>query len=627
MGGVIEGLLRKWKTGLVKDDEPAVPADVPAEERVLVGKLLKLREVAGRERDVQTSPWQTSFEYYMGKQLEPMANWKADIVANEVRSRVETLLALCNQQRPRPEFTPEEEGLDDYADHMQALFEEEWEREEMDGKKAETDKTTFIFGNGFYFMRWCDFEKEIKVSSELPQRMWLNPGARRIKDARYLIHERRMSLSELLVEYPEAMGKVTSGSTMVRYDDRYLKETSPDTPDNTVPNYAYRLDSNLQADTTTVVEYMKVETGLPGPDDEEVQVFEFWLRDYRAVHLKERDLESGETQWTQRLLYPGGRHIVMANHRIILDEANPYKHASFPYIEQHCYRVPGRFWSVGVPVDLVSPQDEINKTLGHFIDNRNLMGNNQFKYTKKSGLDPNKITAEPGIGIPVTEMSDFERIAAPPLPSYISELFHDLQSLSERISNVPAVAQGVNNAQLSGVAIEAALAQVNVANGFMIDNIDITMKELARQWLANLQQYQQSSRRVAIQDPETMQTKVIVLTPEQIQKNWGIRIGIGSSIPMNRESRIKFAFEMVKLQLIDRQTALEEIRMPLARRALKRMRIQEEQQHKMALQIEMAKAMAGGAGGGGSPPGGSPAGPVDAQGGPVQSGPGGMGVM
>lgn len=608
-----------------------IDRNIPEPERKLLGHLFGLLDDAQKIRDTQTAPWQVCFEYMMGKQLEPMPDWKADIVANEIQSKVETLLALTNQQRPRPEFQPEEDGLDDYADHMQVLFDEEWEREEMDEKKADCDKAAFTFGNSFYYIRWCDFEKEVKVTAHVPHDFRVAPGAKSLLDARYVIFERKMTLPELLLEYPEAADKVGVGASMIKNQDDYLTDTTQDaTGGKGIPQYAFRVDTAGQADRTQVTEYLPTPGGMPDPSKDQIQVLEFWVRDLSTLHVKERDLESGDEQYTQHLLYPGGRHIVVADNRVILDEKNPYQHGRFPFVEQHCYRVPGRFWSKGVVQDLISPQDEVNKTLSHLIDNRNLMGNAQFLYTKKSGLDPKKITSMPGLGIPVQEMSDFARIPPPSMPQYISEIFGLLQGSMERISNVPAVAQGVQQRQMSGVAIETLLNTVNVTTAFMIGNMDQTMKRLAQMWLALLQQYNEEDRKVVMTDPITGKTKTGVMTADMIRKGWGVRVVIGSSVPLNRESRVKLAMEMVKVQLIDRQTALEEIRLPLAQRALKRMRMQEEQQHRMMLAIEQAKASAGGAPGGppgGGPPGpGAPSGPVDASGAPVQSGPGGEGV-
>ena len=608
-----------------------IDRNIPEPERKLLGHLFGLLDDAQKIRDTQTAPWQVCFEYMMGKQLEPMPDWKADIVANEIQSKVETLLALTNQQRPRPEFQPEEDGLDDYADHMQVLFDEEWEREEMDEKKADCDKAAFTFGNSFYYIRWCDFEKEVKVTAHVPHDFRVAPGAKSLLDARYVIFERKMTLPELLLEYPEAADKVGVGASMIKNQDDYLTDTTQDaTGGNGIPQYAFRVDTAGQADRTQVTEYLPTPGGMPDPSKDQIQVLEFWVRDLSTLHVKERDLESGDEQYTQHLLYPGGRHVVVADNRVILDEKNPYQHGRFPFVEQHCYRVPGRFWSKGVVQDLISPQDEVNKTLSHLIDNRNLMGNAQFLYTKKSGLDPKKITSEPGLGIPVQEMSDFARIPPPSMPQYISEIFGLLQGSMERISNVPAVAQGVQQRQMSGVAIETLLNTVNVTTAFMIGNMDQTMKRLAQMWLALLQQYNEEDRKVVMTDPITGKTKTGVMTADMIRKGWGVKVVIGSSVPLNRESRVKLAMEMVKVQLIDRQTALEEIRLPLAQRALKRMRMQEEQQHRMMLAIEQAKASAGGAPGGppgGGPPGpGAPSGPVDASGAPVQSGPGGEGV-
>lgn len=628
--GVVANLLTQFANrGRLKTQRAIDSKGADVAETEEVSRLLAVLEDSRRTKNQQTQPWVPSFEYYMGKQLDWMPDWKADIVANEIHAAVEVTLSLINQQRPVPEFMAKSDEFDEYTDRMDQWWEDEAERLELDEITQDVDKTGLIFGVGIYRPGWCTFEKEITVRDVHPVCFFLDPKARNIRTARWCAEERQMSVSEILKEFPQAEGKVSPGSQMLNIDHRYIEETTSSFGGE-IPGfpYSFRVDSEGQA-TDMVVEYSRIDpAGVPTSEDL-VQVIEFWIRDPRVVQVHMMNMENGDRMVHQRMLYPNGRHVVIASGRKLLDEANPYAHGEFPYVEQHCYRVPGRFWSKSLVGDLLSPQDEINKTLGHLIDNRNLMGNNQFTYTTSSGIDPDNITSEPGLGIPVQQQGDFQRVPAPPLPSYISELLMHLQGIRERISNVPAVAQGVHNSQMSGVAIEQLLNSVNVAVGFMITNKERAMKRLARQCLALAQQYEESARTVTMVDPATGRTISRELTPQQIQHGWGVRIVSGSSIPMNKESTTKWAIEMLKMQLIGPKTALEAMRMPLARKALREMREQQAMQHRMQLQIAMAQAMAGGgaSGPGGPPPPGSGApSPVDASGQPVQSGPRGEGV-
>lgn len=637
MGGLVDFFQKQWagRVGNTKV-KTAVAADVPEEERALVVRCLEMLKEDKQLRDSQTQFWRPGFEYFMGKQVpDDLPEWKSDLVLNVVASTIETTLSMIGQTRPRPEFEPSKDEYDEYSDFMDQWFQDWWESQDMDLVSADVDKSMLaLSGVGYYFVDWCPFKKEVVCDEILPTRLWVSRGARDIQKARRVTMLRYMTKSELLIAFPDAEDKIFTGGKMFDHDDRWIEEAQPGFTSG-FNNQAYgpRFDST-GASTSEWTYYEDKESGVSATHDEEIQVLYMWVKDYRTRRTHLMNMESGEELIEEAPMFPGGRLIVMACDRIIFDGPNPRMDGKVPVIDQMCYRIPGRYYPKSQALDLLSPQDEINRTAQHLVDNRNLMGNGGYKYVVGSGVDPEKIVAGmPGQAIPVRQMTDYEPLIVPQLPGYIGDIYSMMMGTIERVSNIPAIAQGIQQKQMSGVAIEQLLSSVNVAVSFLITSKEQTVRNLGSIVLATEQQYNEASRVVTVTDPMTGAITRKELTPEQIQHGWAVKIAVGSSIPMNRDTKMKMAMELGKLGIYDPMTVLEAVNLPGARKILKRARLQQQQQHAMALQVAQAQALAGpgGAPGGGgppSPPQGAPPGasPQDMNGQPVQSGPGGQGV-
>jgi len=633
VAGVVDFLKNAWagRSGGNAQPRPVQP-NVDEDEKQLVARCVEMLKEDQELRDRQTQFWRPCFEYYMGKQVpEDMPEWKSDLVLNVVASTIETTVSMLGQQRPRPEFEASEDEMDEYSEFMDKWFQDWWESQDMDIVSSDVDKAMLaLSGVAYYYVDWCPFEKETICEEILPTRLWVSRGARDLQKARRVTMLRMMTRSELLQAFPEAEGKIVEGGTMISHDDRWVEETQPGFVSSpTSQQYGPRLDSGGLS-SSEITYYYDVESGLSATKDEEIQVFYMWLKDYRTIRTHLMEMETGEEVLNERPMYPGGRLIVMACDRIIFDGPNPRADGKVPIVDQHCYRVPGRYYSKSQALDLLSPQDEINRTAQHLVDNRNLTGNNQYKYRKGSGIETAKIVGGmPGQAIPVLEMSDYEPIPVPPLPGYIADTYSMLMGTVERVSNIPAIAQGIQQKQMSGVAIEQLLSSVNVAVSFLITSKEQAIRNLGAIVLATEQQHNEQSRVVTITDPMTGAITKHELTPEQIRHGWGVKIATGSSVPLNRDSRMKMAIELGKLGIYDPMSVLESVNLPGARKILKRARMQQAQQHAMALEMAKAKAIAGGAPAGGGPPSpdaGAPPAPQAMNGQPVQSGPGGQGV-
>lgn len=101
-----------------------------------------------------------------------------------------------------------------------------------------------------------------------------------------------------------------------------------------------------------------------------------------------------------------------AGERIFPDERYPY------FVTPDMYRE-GTVWAKGGAELLIPTQDLIDDLDDQTRYNARLTGNPQRKVSIDSGIDPDKLTNEPGLAIPTADMNGIEWMNPPTMPEYI----------------------------------------------------------------------------------------------------------------------------------------------------------------------------------------------------------------
>jgi len=126
--------------------------------------------------------------------------------------------------------------------------------------------------------------------------------------------------------------------------------------------------------------------------------------------------------------YPKGRRIIYAGGRVWVDGANPYvgersSICHLPFVKQDWIPHPGRFWGASLVEDLVSPQKSLNEARSCLLEFLRVFGRPATFVGSNSGIDPTKITIEPGGVYVVSEMSKgVTHAPAPNLPPAVAEI-------------------------------------------------------------------------------------------------------------------------------------------------------------------------------------------------------------
>jgi len=584
--------LGRGRTRVKDDGSMNFPPHVTEEQRATVTKFMSVLEDSKRGKEVQTTTWEQCFRYYMNDQNEELPEWKADITENYIHSTVETALSLMNSNRPVPEFHSEDPIDSKYAWAMQELFQRDWEHDDGDETASEVDKCALLFGNGFWHPYFDHFTKRTCFEAVAPHEMFVHPKAKRLQKSEYVIRVSKKSRSRVLYEYPEAADKLDGTPTAMKIDDEYLAETQPGSVESDYP-HGFRLNTDMSS-SSTVVPYGRIShIGSESLCDVDLQVFEGWFRDYRMERtVTENPNNPMELVIQDVPVYPNGRKIVICNNCVLYDGPSDEPHGEWPFVEQICYKITGRFWKKGMVQDLLPIQDEYNKTLQQLIDNRNHTGNQQTKHVPDGIYNPDMHTSEPGLRIPMAQINNVMPMETSPMPGYVVDLLHFLRTSFERVSNVASTMQGrASGGAVSGVAINSLYEYANTAMAFLIMNKEQAVVNVGKQWLAHAQANYEELKMVPVTNPETGEVEHVQLPPDIIRKGWKVKIVPGSSVPMNWDNLYKWGIELLKVGAFDQQALLESVRHPQARKVLER--VQAEQKRQMELEIQKAQIQSG----------------------------------
>jgi len=297
--------------------------------------------------------------------------------------------------------------------------------------------------------------------------------------------------------------------------------------------------------------------------------------------------------------YPQGGYIVIAGSKIVYVEppiqdpmlslverpldllgftptSYPYKHGMFPFAKSE--HVPsGGFYGLSIIEDMIAPQRVYNRQRSSIIESSNLTSKPQLVYTKGS-IDPNKITSEPGLLIPVN-------------PGFEAPHYLDTK---------PVSSYEEKNIELTLTDLDDAAGQYEVTKGRTPPGVE------AASAIAYLQEENDSRLHTTIASIEEMTTVIGIQTLELVQEFWppekilavvskagaletqqfmnanviggtDIRVETGSMAPKSRTARQAFITELMKLQLIPPEKGLRYLEMSETNRLYEELQVDSKQ--------------------------------------------------
>jgi hypothetical protein len=494
----------KFHTGKgdVRPDEPDEDEkqDPRTEAEIKIARYCQQLLSSGIQGRQCYETFDLAWELYIGDMWpRGLARWKAKITVNKIRALIHFMQAVMVDNKPRYSVHPRVPGTEDAAKILGQLVDRDWDENDLQSKLALVTLWGLIWGTGImkvgYDPRGAGGRGEHTCSPVVPYRVYVDPLATGIEDARFFIHIEPKALGWIYENYPEKALAVKKmrGSRVLSDEQRdFIREGQQS-------YFGDHGQNNQQLVGPGIVTPINV-TNARDPsqphgrndDQDQIEVGEFWFRDERTEHYMRPKRVDGQIQTEDdlgddglpqleidrtitlpnpvdgspmpyvvykakqkpimeegvRAKYPNGRLVVMAGPVVLVDIPNPYQIDGFPFAIWKNQDV-GVFWGQGEPLALKDLNIGINRLLGQIYDNLNLTGNPSFLVNKNAGIDMRTLRSRPGLVIP-TEMEVDKAMKPLDVRTLPSQFFELGKALSDAFNEVSGIADSVRAGNVPG---------------------------------------------------------------------------------------------------------------------------------------------------------------------------------
>lgn len=478
---------RKKKDALLKskrEEKPELTDDETAELEIARFCLQMLRDGQRARQPYET--FDDAWALFIGDVWPAKYPvWKARITINKIRSFLLFMQAIMTDQKPRVSVMPLVPGTEAAARLMNKLVDRSWDETGMQKKIALAVLYGLIWGTGFLKITYDPLanneQGRHEAAAVVPYRIYTNPTATSVEDARYIIHIEDQTLGYIAEKFPDKYNIV-----------RKFKNARVDTEMATNRDFIregfgqQRLP--LENAVRTAINNIMQDNGRPSKnvdDNETVEVAEFWFRDETTETYERQVIKGGVPQMkdavdedgmpivkigryeqaaspidglpymrpvyvrqqepmmelARRAMFPNGRLVIMAGPVVMCDIANPYQIDGFPFAMWKNLDV-GAFFGQGEPLNMKDPQIALNRILSQIFDILEKIGNPMLKYKKGMGLETRSLRNKPGSIIPLEELNALEPLNVAPIQQGFFDFTNTIDKFFGGVANLPDVAMG-----------------------------------------------------------------------------------------------------------------------------------------------------------------------------------------
>lgn len=417
--------------------------------------------------------WARFDRFWRGKQWERnLEAWRAQIVRNSCFQIVESQLPTLCTAEARMCVVPVEggdqetaEGLDDIINYLN--WKHSWFKTTIMAQK-----TALKLGGAILKTGWdksLGYSGDASYSYVLPYLFLPDPDALTLEECNFVFEVKALTLAEIRYLHPKKGKRVKPDFTQL---DSLLFKGEAVGKGPLVPQV--RVAEELHALPKS--DGMRLRDEYLG----KALYIECWFRDYTTVREGKRE----------RLLYPGGRHVVFTQDLILVDEPNPFWHRRWPYVLLPDYPDDENFWPIGELELILTLQQLQNKAISQVVDNLTIFGNPVWIIDDQSGVRADTIDNSPNAVIRKVQGTEVRRDDPPNLPPYVIEMATRIQHDIEDITGAHDIIQG---RRPEGVRAYSAIRQLLEAAEQRLRLKLIwqqeALRQAARQITSNVMQY------------------------------------------------------------------------------------------------------------------------------------------
>lgn len=439
--------------GITKSDEKVSDYQPTDQEKRTIKLVEKLFQRARRHRKQYDANWPTYYKMFRGKQWkEQRPSYRHSEVINMIFQMIQSDVATQMDARPKIEYVPREPGDYELAQILTEVADSDWERNNWLMELTEAVYDSRFYGNGF--MEWgYDPDAElgagaITMESLDPFYQFPDPNARDVnKKSRFHVVAEPKDVELLKKMYPDKAEFIKPDLVDLMNQEKMDLGQERFKAHNT--DLGPMIDANERLGSTARDQALYITCYLL--DDE---------YDEERKDLREPGSEEIKTEYTQRLKYPQGRKICMANGVLLHDGPIPYDDRKFPIARLVCYILPREFWGMGEVEQLESPQKIFNKLVSFALDVLTLMGNPVWVVDDASGVDTDNLVNRPGLVVEKAPGTEVRREEGVQLQPYVLQLIDRMKNWFDDVGGNNDVSRG---ASTEGVTAASAINSLQEA--------------------------------------------------------------------------------------------------------------------------------------------------------------------
>lgn len=558
------------------------PSDEEKKDIKLAEKLFGLAKKAKTKYDEK---WNDYYNMYRGRQWkEQRPSYRHSEVVNLIFREIQSGVPIQMDSRPKFEFLPMGPEDLELAEIMNQVCEADWNRYNWLAEITEAVYDANILGTGLAsvcFDPKQDFGNgSVCLESEDPFYHFPDPSARNFnRKMKYHIKAEPMALDDIKAKWPN--GKYVKADVI---DIAQMDISDKDKVRVKSPVEARVIaDQSQQAESDETPQALVITLWLAG---------EFEIEE-EAV---EEETAPGETgiKYVQKMKYPTGRKLVVANKVVLESGPNEYEDGKMPFSRVQNYVNQRQFWGISDVEQLESPQKVFNKLISFSLDVLTLMGNPIWKVGAGSGVDTENLFNQPGLVIEADDISQIQREEGVQLQPYVLQLIDRLKVWFDDVSGSQDISRG---AKPEGVTAASAIQSLQEAAQTRIRqksrNLDAFLQDMGQLYMSRVFQFYDAPRvfRITGKDgaqnffkfhvepsPNDPDKKLIRFRPYQMGENGqlfegeekvvesqgllDVKVNTGSTLPFVQADKEAKLFKLFELGIVDEEEVLKGLDFP-----------------------------------------------------------------
>ena len=586
-------------------------------EKKTIKMVNKCFDRAKKHRSKYEEKWGDYYKFFRGQQWkEKRPSYRHSEVVNLVFQSIQSTVPIMTDSRPKFEFSPQGPEDRPLSEILNKVSEFDWIRNGWLNTVTEVIYEGHIYGTGLSGMTFNPKGDRglgaIEFDSCDPFYCFPDKKSTDVnKKGKYFIYAEPTEIGDIKKRFPEN-GKFVRPDIQEfnQLDKTNLGEIKYKTPDD-----------NTGAITG--------ETPRQQEDDSEAVLICLYIQDDEILEEEQR-AEDGSVSYNQKLKYPNGRKVVVANGILLSDGPNPYEDGQAPYSRFQNYILPREFWGISDIEQSEGPQKIFNKLFCFALDVMTLMGNPIWIVDDSSGIDTENLINRPGLVVNKTPGSEIRRESGVQLQPFVLDLADRMKVWFDEIQGANDVTRGVRPSGISaGVAIRELQDAAQTRIRQKSRNLDTYLQTVGQQYKSRVFQFYTQPRMIKLTNPQggeeqffkfhienqMSETGEQVLnedgTPKRVAKvrdyiqndlgqysageevsleingDFDIKVVTGSSLPFDKAEKEGKLLAWYKEKLIDRQEVLKGSDYPNWEEVLARMNEAEA----LAAQAQMAPQM------------------------------------